>query len=396
MKTDYPLVSVCTPTYNRRPFIPIMFECFRNQDYPKNRIEWIIVDDGSDKIEDLVLTSNIQQIRYFKIDKKLSLGAKRNYMHSKVNGDFVVYMDDDDYYPPERISHSIETLQKNPNALCAGASEIYIFFKHKQEMIQCGPYGPNHATAGTFSFRKELLKHCKYEEHAAIAEERAFLKDYTIPFAQMDPLKTILVFSHEHNTFDKRKMYDNAHPQFFKPSDKTVNSFIRKDNEQNIKDFFLRDIDEKLKVYEPGEPKNKPDVLEQIKEIENKREVMIKEEMEKQKKNAPIMIQQPGQEPKQLTSQEVVSIMQNQLQDLQKLNNEKQHLEIMVKNLQEQLMKKTKELKESKNTIKNLEKKLQEDDKKETFTRIPIEIVDDSIAVFSKSSPEVSVQIKGD
>ena len=77
MKTDYPLVSVCTPTYNRRPFIPIMFECFRNQDYPKNRIEWIIVDDGSDKIEDLVLTSDIQQIRYFKIDKKLSLGAKR-------------------------------------------------------------------------------------------------------------------------------------------------------------------------------------------------------------------------------------------------------------------------------------------------------------------------------
>ena len=64
MKTDYPLVSVCTPTYNRRPFIPIMFECFRNQDYPKNRIEWIIVDDGSDKIEDLVLTSDIQQIRY--------------------------------------------------------------------------------------------------------------------------------------------------------------------------------------------------------------------------------------------------------------------------------------------------------------------------------------------
>ena len=79
-------------------------------------------------------------------------------------------------------------------------------------------------------------------------------------------------------------MYDNAHPQFFKPSDKTVNSFIRKDNEQNIKDFFLRDIDEKLKVYEPGEPKNKPDVLEQIKEIENKREVMIKEEMVNQKK----------------------------------------------------------------------------------------------------------------
>ena len=187
-----------------------MFECFRNQDYPKNRIEWIIVDDGTDKIEDLILKSEIAQIRYFSLEKKLALGAKRNYMHSKVKGDIIVYMDDDDYYPPERISHSVEMLQKHPNAICAGASEIYIFFKHIQQMIQCGPYGPNHATAGTFSFRKELLLESKYDEDAAIAEERAFLKDYTVPFVQLDPLKTILVFSHEHNTFDKRKMFENA------------------------------------------------------------------------------------------------------------------------------------------------------------------------------------------
>ena len=53
-KKVLPLVSICTPTFNRRPFIPIMFQCFYNQTYPKNRIEWIIVDDGTDKIEDLV------------------------------------------------------------------------------------------------------------------------------------------------------------------------------------------------------------------------------------------------------------------------------------------------------------------------------------------------------
>ena len=69
-KKDLPFVSVCTPTFNRRPFIPIMFECFRNQDYPKSRMEWIIVDDGTDKIKDLIESANIPQIRYFEIDKK--------------------------------------------------------------------------------------------------------------------------------------------------------------------------------------------------------------------------------------------------------------------------------------------------------------------------------------
>lgn len=398
MKNNYPLVSVCTPTYNRRPFIPIMFECFINQTYPKNRIEWIIVDDGSDKIEDLILESNISQIRYFKIENKMALGEKRNFMHSKVNGDIVVYMDDDDYYPPERVSHSVETLQKNPDALCAGASEIYIFFKHIQKMIQCGPYGPNHATAGTFAFRKKLLETCKYENHAAIAEERAFLKDYTIPFAQMDPLKTILVFSHEHNTFDKRKMFDNAHPQFFKESEKTVDTFIKTKKEKKIKDFFLKTIDEKLKEYEPGEPKNKPDVLEQIKEIESKRDELIKAEMAKQQANGAIMLQQPGQEPKALSNQEVVNIMQGQLQQLQNISNEKQQLENVVKNLQEQLMKKTKEVKIAKDTIKKLQGQLKEKENKPKTTSMAIEVVDkiEEKNPFSKIEPEIFVQIEGD
>ena len=72
-KKIYPTVSVCTPTFNRRPFIPIMFECFRNQTYPKHKIEWIIVDDGTDKIKDLIEQSNIPQIKYFTVDKKIAV-----------------------------------------------------------------------------------------------------------------------------------------------------------------------------------------------------------------------------------------------------------------------------------------------------------------------------------
>jgi len=313
----YPLVSVCTPTFNRRPFIHNMFQCFLNQDYPKNRIEWIIVDDGTDKIKDLIEKSNIPQIRYFSVDKKMTLGAKRNYMHKYVRGSIVVYMDDDDYYPPDRISHAVEKLQSSPNALCAGASEIYIYFKHISKMIQCGPYGPNHATAGTFAFKAELLKHTKYDEEAAVAEERAFLKDYTIPFVQLDPMKSILVFSHEHNTFDKRKMLDSPHPDYLKESPKKVTDFIKFKHEQPIHDFFMVNIDKLLEKYEPGEPKMKPDVLKQIKEIEAKREQMVRDEMAKQANNGPIVLQRPGEQPVQLSNQQVVEIISQQQQQLQ-------------------------------------------------------------------------------
>jgi len=308
----YPLVSVCTPTFNRRPFIPIMFDCFRNQTYPKSRIEWIIVDDGTNKIQDLIDSANIPQIKYYPLPEKLSLGEKRNYMHTKATGSIIVYMDDDDYYPPERVEHAVDTLTQNKDALCAGSSEIYIYFKHIHQMYQCGPYSPTHATAGTFAFRSELLKQTRYEDHASIAEEKAFLKNYTIPFVQLDPMKTILVFSHNHNTFDKRKLLENPHPQFCKPSPKTVDMFIRNASEANIKKFFMKDIDALLENYEPGKPHMKPDVLKQIKEIEKERQKMQMEQNHQMK----FMMKTPDGKESEVSFDEIINIMNKQQQDL--------------------------------------------------------------------------------
>ena len=107
-KKELPFVSVCTPTFNRRPFIPYAIKCFLHQDYPQNKMEWIIIDDGSDKVEDLF--ENIPNVKYFYYDEKMPLGKKKYYAQ-KSKGDIIVYMDDDDYYPPQRVSHAVEMLQ---------------------------------------------------------------------------------------------------------------------------------------------------------------------------------------------------------------------------------------------------------------------------------------------
>jgi len=271
-----PFVSICTPTFNRRPFYEITIQCFNHQTYPKDRMEWIIIDDGTDKIEDLI--KNIPQVKYFKYDEKMNLGKKRNLMHDKSKGDIIIYMDDDDYYPPERVSHAVETLQKNPQAMVAGSSEMYIYFKHIQKMYQFGPYSPNHATAATFAFRREFLKHSRYEDNAALAEEKHFLKNYTVPFVQLDSLKTILVFSHIHNSFDKKKLLDEQGPNpYVKVSSKTIDDFVK---EPIIKDFFINKIENLLNNYEPGRPENKPEVLKQIQEITEKRQKMIEQQQQ--------------------------------------------------------------------------------------------------------------------
>ena len=209
-------------------------------------------------------------------------------------------------------------LQENKKALCAGASEIYIWFKHIQKMYQFGPYGPNHATAGTFAFKRELLNQTSYDDTAALAEEKHFLKNYTIPFVQLNPKHTILVFSHIQNTFDKKKLLANPHPKFVKVSDKTVDYFIK---DKDLKEFYMETIEGLLEKYEPGLPKYKPDVLKQTAEIEEKR----KKEAEKMRKHGggQIMLQQANGDSIALNNNQIVNILKQQQDKL------KNHQEIM-------------------------------------------------------------------
>lgn len=244
-----PFVSVCTPTYNRRPFLSAMFECFRRQDYPASRMEWIIIDDGADSVQDVVEAANIPQIKYIRLPYRVTLGHKRNLMHTHCKGDILVYMDDDDFYTPNRVSHAVEVLGLNPGALCAGSSILHIYFKHLDKIIEFGPYGPMHATAGTFAFRKELLLLTKYEDEATMGEEKYFLKNYTIPLVQLNPRKVMLCFSHDHNTFDKRVLLQNPEMSIMQETDLTVHDFVQDDK---LMKFYLAELPIALDTYIAG------------------------------------------------------------------------------------------------------------------------------------------------
>ena len=313
------MVSVCTPTYNRRPFIKSLISCFNNQDYPKEHVEWIIIDDGTDKIEDLV--KDVKQVKYFSYDKKMTLGKKRNLMNEKSSGDIIVYMDDDDYYPPDRISHAVKKLQSSPKALCAGSSEIYCYFKELDKIYKFGPYGPSHATAGTFAFKRQLLNKTKYNENACVAEEKEFLLNYTVPFVQLDSLKTIIVFSHEQNTFDKKTLL-NKNNRFITESHKKLSDFI--EQPEIIKEY-TEIIPEMLKSYTPGKVEMKPDVVNQLKALKEKRasekEKLKEKFQEKQSELTNITVTQPDGSQKQLTTIEVISILEEQQEKIKELTN---------------------------------------------------------------------------
>jgi glycosyltransferase involved in cell wall biosynthesis len=196
-------------------------------------MEWIILDDGTDKVEDLFLASGLTNVRYYYEDEKLKIGAKRNKLNSLATGDIIVCMDDDDYYPPERVIHVVNKFNTRPDIQICGASHLYLHYADNKTIYSIGPYSPKHCTNGTMGYRKAYIANHKYDETVNNAEERSFLNSYTEPMIQLDPMKVMLVISHSENTFDKTKLRDNN--PMFKLSKLKIKAFIKA---QDMRDFY--------------------------------------------------------------------------------------------------------------------------------------------------------------
>lgn len=103
---EWPLVSCIMPTYNRRLYVQQALQLFLQQDYP-NR-ELIIVDDGSDRIEDLIPAA--MGITYFRPPRRMTIGAKRNAACQRARGEIIAHWDDDDWYSPDRLRYQVSPI----------------------------------------------------------------------------------------------------------------------------------------------------------------------------------------------------------------------------------------------------------------------------------------------
>lgn len=199
-------VSVLTPTYNRTQFIRRSIACYKEQFFPLEQMEWIILDDGDESAEALFTEATfdgIPNIRYYREYSKMTVAAKRNKLNHLATGSIIVAWDDDDYYPPERITLIVETFNKAPKEIqLVGSSLMYMYMPDKS-VWSIGPFHPNHASNATLAYRKSYLKNHEYDNNATKTEEPHFLNNYKEPMIQMDPLKSILVMTHNSNTVSK-------------------------------------------------------------------------------------------------------------------------------------------------------------------------------------------------
>jgi len=202
-----PFVSVVTPTWNRPAFLPWLLYMFRYQDYPAERRELIVLDDSDQSHQTIIDTLTNGQpekfnIRYVHHPERLALGKKRNMLNDMATGEYILCMDDDDFYPQDKISYTIAMMQRH-RALISGSDQIPVWYSHINRVFKTHRFGDKHILNGTFCYHRNYLKKHRYADDVNLAEELSFTDDYSVTPLQLPGKRTILCVSHSQNTFDK-------------------------------------------------------------------------------------------------------------------------------------------------------------------------------------------------
>ena len=216
-------VSIVTITQYER------FECLKNlydlillQDYSIID-EWIIVE-GSQRDDHIAINSDLinefianiknpetkygqskMKIVYLCGEHSMPLSNLRNWGNTSSTGDIIVCMDDDDYYFPTRVSHAVKMLNYS-NCEIAGCTAMYMYDYFLHKLYKFRGYHKNHSTNNCMAFTREYLKTHAHKEGLSMAEEYSFTNGFTEPMVQLNPLKCIVVSSHDKNTYSKKSI----------------------------------------------------------------------------------------------------------------------------------------------------------------------------------------------
>lgn len=130
--TEFPLVSVIIPCYNHAMYLSKAFESIFLQNYPN--IEVIVIDDGStDNTRDVVLST--PGVNYF-FQQNSGLSAARNTGIKQSKGEYLVFLDADDWFYPNAIHTNASYLQQNPNI--AFISGDYDYTDNEKVIVHSG------------------------------------------------------------------------------------------------------------------------------------------------------------------------------------------------------------------------------------------------------------------
>lgn len=118
-----PLVSVVITTYNREVYLETAIDSVIEQTYKS--IEILVVDDGSDFNYAGLICDKFENCTYY-YKSNGGLSSARNFGVSCAKGDFIAFLDDDDFWEKLKIEKQIKVFLENPSVDCVHSSSAVV------------------------------------------------------------------------------------------------------------------------------------------------------------------------------------------------------------------------------------------------------------------------------
>lgn len=287
------MVSIVIPTYKRSDFIQRAIDSILNQTYKDYEI--IVVDDNEPNTtyrqeleKKMEKYRDNSEIIYIQHEKNKNGAAARNTGINLAKGDYITFLDDDDYFLPNRLEIMTKALDKNKEY---GAAYSSVLVTRNKEIIgnivakKTGNYKKelllNEFSFGTGSnmfFRREVIKELNgfdetFERHQDIETMIRFFREnnilaipeYLVVKVQDDRSnepayeKYMKIKEHYFNAFrnDIDKLSENDKKQFYKNQYMMVLVATIKNKDYN----HAKEIEKTILIYEKLNWKDKIKLL---------------------------------------------------------------------------------------------------------------------------------------
>lgn len=212
-EAELPDVSIVTITKDRRIFMPLAKYSYMIQSYPEDKLEWVIVDDGEDSIEDTLI--GVPNVKYIRCDSQLTISQKRNLGVKEAMYDVVAFMDDDDVYPNNSVLHRAAMMLKEPKKECSFCTTIPCYDITKYSSFMNVPpmtlKQSMRVSEATLIFTKKFWQERGFDDLVHVGEADAFIRGREQMCRELSPQDVIVSLVHPLNT-SSRKMPEMKEP----------------------------------------------------------------------------------------------------------------------------------------------------------------------------------------
>ena len=211
-----PPISIVTLLHNRRRFVDLCIHNLLITDYPKDKIEWVVVED-SDIVEEQAADKVLKfgrgcapmSVSYIPLEKKnVPIGSMRNKAIKMAQHDIILFMDDDDHYPPTSFSKRVAWLMAHPwqpKAVACTTIACYDLIRGTSA-VNTPPWTlplRQRISEATLTFYKSWWEAKKFPK-VSMAEGEGFLEGRESDVLELPPQQMIVAMSHGKNTSGRR------------------------------------------------------------------------------------------------------------------------------------------------------------------------------------------------